>query len=49
MVDTSIDAPRCFCNSNNKGADCSKDVGLSMTEIFMIVDIAAVIIVVFTM
>lgn len=49
MVDTSIDAPRCFCNSNNKGVDCSKGVGLSMTEIFMIVDIAAVVIVVFTM
>ncbi|CBK20157.2 uncharacterized protein [Blastocystis hominis] len=48
MMDNSIDAPRCFCNSNNKGADCSKGVGLSMTEIFMIVDVAAVVIVVFT-
>ena len=49
MFDDSVEEARCFCNSNNKGAKCDKSVGLSMTNIFMILDIVAVLVVVFTM
>lgn len=49
MVDDSVKMPRCFCNSLNKGDDCSQGVGLSMTHIFMIVDIVVVVVVVGTM
>lgn len=49
MYDESISASRCFCNTNNKGVQCEKSTGLSMTNIFMILDIAAVLVVVFTM
>ena len=49
MYDESVEASRCFCNSNNKGNKCDKSIGLSMTNIFMILDVAAVLVVVFTM
>lgn len=49
MYDESVEASRCFCNSNNKGTRCEKGIGLSMTNYFMILDIAAGLIVVFTM
>lgn len=49
MYDESIKASRCFCNSNSKGTKCEKSVGLSMTNIFMILDVAAVLVVIITM
>ncbi|KNB44173.1 hypothetical protein JH06_1902 [Blastocystis sp. subtype 4] len=48
MNDESVEATRCFCNTGRKGEDCSKSVGLSMTNYVMIVDIVAVIVVVIT-
>ncbi|KAM7457818.1 hypothetical protein BLSTO_01416 [Blastocystis sp. subtype 1] len=48
MYDESVKAARCFCNANNKGEKCDKSVGLSMTNIFMILDIVAVLAVVIT-
>ena len=49
MYDESVKSARCFCNANNKGEKCDKSVGLSMTNIFMILDIVAVLAVVITM
>ena len=49
MYDESVKAARCFYNANNKGEKCDKSVGLSMTNIFMILDIVAVLAVVITM
>ena len=49
MQDESVEATRCFCNTGRKGEDCSKSVGLSMTNYVMIIDIVAVVVVVITM
>ena len=49
MTDESIEASRCFCNTGFKGEDCSKDVGLSMTDYVLIVDIAMVVVILLTM
>lgn len=49
MTDDSIEASRCFCNSGFKGEDCGQDVGLSMTDYVLIVDIAMVVVILFTM